>query len=62
MPDTTPGRDDWSYELFKHLVLEEILSLFTSVRAKGCLPADWKHAVRVQISKPSKNAPNPSSY
>lgn len=38
--NTTHGKDRLSYELFQHLddlVLEEILSLFYSVWAEGCL-------------------------
>ncbi|KAG5852664.1 hypothetical protein ANANG_G00064980 [Anguilla anguilla] len=63
--NTTPGRDGLFYELFKHLdelVLEEILALFNSVWAEGCLPKEWKHAVVAPILKPGKDASDPSSY
>lgn len=44
-----------SYESFKHLVdlvVEEMMSLFSSVWAEGCLPAEWKHAFNALILKP----------
>ena len=54
--NTTPGQ---SYELFKHLddiALEDILALFDTVWAGGCLPKEWKHAVVIPILKPGKEA------
>ena len=57
--NTTPGRDRLSYKLFKHLddmVLEDILALFNTVWAGGCLPKEWKHAVVVPILKPGKGS------
>lgn len=63
--NTTPWRDRLSYELFKHLddmVLEDILALFNTVWAGGCLPKEWKHAAVVPIMKPGKEASDPSSY
>ena len=63
--NATPGRDRLSYELFKHLddmVLEDILALFNTVWAGGCLPKEWKQAVVVPILKPGKEASDPSSY
>lgn len=63
--NTTPGRDGLAYELFKHLdniVFEEVLALFNSVWAEGCLPQEWKHAVVVPILKPGKDASDPCSY
>jgi len=63
--NTTPGRDRISYELFKYLddfVLEEILALFNTVWADGCLPKEWKHAVVIPVLKPGKEASDPGSY
>ena len=63
--NTTSGRDGLSYKLFKHMddmVLEDILALFNTVWAGGCLPKEWKHVVVVPIMKPGEEASDPSSY
>ena len=57
--NTTPGRDKLSYKIFKHLddiVLEDILALFNTVWAGGCLAKEWKHVVVVPILKPGNEA------
>ena len=62
---TSPGKDQVSYSMLKHLgekTLKELLKLYNKVWEKGRLPAVWKEAVVIPIRKPGKDPVKPSSY
>lgn len=62
---TSPGRDEICYEMFKHLSdssLNVILSLYNKVWNSGKLPMEWKHGVIIPVAKPGKDHTQPINY
>lgn len=62
---STPGKDEVSYTMLKHLSdegLQLLLNLYNKVWGKGRIPSGWKEAVIVPIQKPGKDASNPVNY
>ena len=63
--NTTPGRDNICYEMFKHMFiksLEAMLQLFNKIWFTGKILPSWLHSIVVPIPKPNKTAHLPSSY
>ncbi len=62
---TSPGKDQVSYIMLKHLgngALLKLLWLYNRVWEEGRLPGVWKEAVVIPIRKPGKDPSKPSSY
>ena len=62
---SSPGEDNISYEILKEIpkaALLVLLHFYNLVWKRGELPDDWRHAIIIPISKPTKPNNDPSSY
>ena len=63
--NTTPGKDQICYEMFKHMSIigkECVLKFFNRIWEKGFMPSTWRHALIIPILKPNKIKNEPGSY
>ena len=62
---TTPGKDDISNEIIKHLpikIREYLLIIFNIIWYTSQCPQKWKEAILIPILKPGKDPTSPGSY
>ena len=62
---STPGQDNISYLIYKHLPkssMDFLSEFFNFIWQSGTLPSAWKHAIVTPISKPGKDPHQLSSY
>ena len=63
--DTSPGGDNITYGMLKHLPDQAksfLLKILNKVWETGIMPPSWKIAIVVPIKKPNKDPYNPTSY
>ncbi|GBN77000.1 hypothetical protein AVEN_19543-1 [Araneus ventricosus] len=62
---TSPGPDNISYQMIKHLSsssLQNLLHLYNRIWHEHCFPSSWQQAIIIPISKPGKDPSNPLNY
>ena len=62
---SSPGADNISYIMLKHLSIQAkkfLLYVFNLLWKKAYFPEPWKHAIIIPIQKPGKNPSDPNSY
>ena len=63
--DTTPGPDDITISMIKHLtpqVLSSLLNALNQLWTSGKFPDSWRREIKLPFLKPGKNPLHPESY
>ncbi|GBN62776.1 putative RNA-directed DNA polymerase from transposon X-element [Araneus ventricosus] len=63
--NTSPGPDNISYLMIKHLSnssLQNLLLLYNRIWHEHCFPSSWQQAIIIPIPKPGKDPSNPLNY
>ena len=63
--DSSPGSDNITYSMIRHLDSESLsfrLGLFSSMWSDGYVPPSWKSAIVIPIPKPGKDVSFPLNY
>ena len=63
--NSTPGKDEISFNLIKHLHIiakEFLLSFYNHLWKKGLFPKAWRHAIVIAIPKPGKDPSLVNNY
>ncbi|GBM31472.1 hypothetical protein AVEN_130552-1, partial [Araneus ventricosus] len=62
---TSPGPDNISYQMIKHLSnssLQNLLHLYNRIWHEHCFPSSWQQAIIIPIPKPGKDPSNTLNY
>ncbi|GBN59803.1 putative RNA-directed DNA polymerase from transposon X-element [Araneus ventricosus] len=63
--DSSPGPDNISYAMIKHLTIESqksLLHLYNRIWKEHYFPTIWQQAIVIPLLKPGKDPTNPSNY